>query len=122
MKGATALDCENTSSRPNSTNTTTMGTSQYFFSCLRNCQNSPMTRPLLIRTPSEHSGEVMRVFVARRMRRPSAPGRPASRERVPADQPPHDSDRRQNEQKKNRQQHACVEPAQNRRELPPDVA
>src|SRR5580765_1522677 len=48
MNGATALDCEKTISRPNSTNTMTMGTSQYFFSCLRNWKNSPRTRPLLI--------------------------------------------------------------------------
>src|SRR5438874_6322351 len=50
MNGATALDCEKTINRPNSTNTTTIGTSQYFFSCLRNCQNSDSTRPLLITT------------------------------------------------------------------------
>src|SRR5512142_2717372 len=48
MNGATALDCEKTISRPNSTNTMTIGTSQYFFSCLRNWKNSPSTRPLLI--------------------------------------------------------------------------
>src|SRR3954471_8861249 len=51
MNGATALDCENTISSPNSTNTITIGTSQYFFSCLRNWKNSPRTRPLLICEP-----------------------------------------------------------------------
>src|SRR5262245_35278403 len=53
MNGATALDCEKTISSPNSTNTTTIGTSQYFFSCFRNCTNSPSTRPLLIRPPAQ---------------------------------------------------------------------
>src|SRR3954452_15955962 len=48
MNGATALDCENTINRPNSTNTMTIGTSQYFFSCFRNCTNSDNTRPLLM--------------------------------------------------------------------------
>src|SRR5213083_3064251 len=52
MNGATALDCENTISRPNSTNTMTIGTSQYFFSCLRNLKNSPRTRPLLMTPPA----------------------------------------------------------------------
>src|SRR5215472_7554816 len=48
MNGATALDCEKMISNPNKTNTTTIGTNQYFFSCLRNDQNSDRTRPLLI--------------------------------------------------------------------------
>src|SRR6266536_2500472 len=48
MNGATALDCEKTINSPNSTNTMTIGTSQYFFSCLRNWKNSPSTRLLLM--------------------------------------------------------------------------
>src|SRR6266516_8140799 len=48
MNGATALDCENTISRPNSTKTTTIGISQYFFSWRRKSQNSANTRLLLI--------------------------------------------------------------------------
>src|SRR6476646_8083477 len=48
MNGATALDCEKTISSPNSTKTTTIGMSQYFFSWRRNCQNSDRTRPLLM--------------------------------------------------------------------------
>ena len=48
MNGAMALDCENTISKPNSTNTTTIGRSQYFFSCRRKAQNYEMTRLLLI--------------------------------------------------------------------------
>jgi len=50
MNGATALDCENTISSPKSTNTITIGTSQYFFSSRRNWKNSEKTRPLLIQT------------------------------------------------------------------------
>src|SRR5579864_8425594 len=48
MNGANALDCEKTIRSPNSTNTTTIGTSQYFFSWRRNCQSSDSTRPLLM--------------------------------------------------------------------------
>ena len=44
--GATALDCENTISSPNNTNTTTIGISQYFFSSRRNWMNSESTRVL----------------------------------------------------------------------------
>ena len=47
---AIALDCEKTINKPNSMKTRTIGTSQYFFSCARNSQNSPITRPLLIET------------------------------------------------------------------------
>src|SRR5438477_12865382 len=96
MNGATALDCEKTIRRPNSTKTTTIGTSQYFFSWRRNCQNSESTRVLLIE-PSIHARVVLFVAIALWIRRPAGPRRAAARERNFARQPPHDRDRHQHD-------------------------
>src|SRR6185369_767952 len=103
MNGAIALDCENTISRPNSTKTTTIGRSQYFFSCRRNVQNSEMTRPLLI-TTSIHPEIVPAIAVAARVRRPSPCRAAAPRERIPSRQPPDQADRHQDHDEHDRQQ------------------
>ena len=74
MKGATALDCENTINRPKSTNTMMIGISQYFFSWRRNAQNSPRTRPLV--TATRHNRKIVapcRVFNALRVSTTSVP-------------------------------------------------
>src|SRR5215467_5860658 len=117
MNGATALDCENTINRPNSTKTTTIGTSQYFFSCLRNLKNSPSTRLLLIPEPRsaglqprlsgrreglhhphlKHPVVMFSIAIAGRVRGPSRPAIAAARERVPPHQPPDEVDRREHD-------------------------
>src|SRR3954451_4873722 len=104
MNGAIALDCENTSSSPNSTKTTTIGRSQYFFSCFRNSQKSPSTRPLLMIVPSKHPIEMLRVLVTRRVRRPAVPSAAAPRQRILTGQPPEQPDRRQHQEEHDRQQ------------------
>src|SRR4249919_794419 len=96
MNGATALDWEKIISRPNSTNTTTIGTSQYFFSCRRNCQNSESTRPLPIQT-SIHARVVMGVPIPGGIRHPAGPRRAAARQRILAGEPPHGGERHQDD-------------------------
>src|SRR5438067_1868407 len=107
MNGATALDCEKTIRRPKSTNTMTIGTSQYFFSWRRNCQNSATTRPLLMKT-SKHPRVVLRIAVPLGMRRPSGPAIAAPRERIFAREPPDRVQRHQDDEEQQRQQHARV--------------
>src|SRR5688500_20267356 len=64
--GATALDCENTINRPNSTNTITIGSSQYFFSWRRNWMNSDSTRLFamtsFLRSEERRVGKVSRAW------------------------------------------------------------
>src|SRR5712691_9646117 len=107
MNGAMALDCEKTISRPNSTKTTTIGTSQYFFSCRRNCQKSERTRPLLM-SPSIHARVVMLVSIASRILEPAGPCRTPARERILARETPHHRERHQHDRKEHRQHHARV--------------
>src|SRR6185436_17435761 len=121
MNGAIALDCENTISSPNSTKTTTIGRSQYFFSCRRNAQNSEMTRPLLI-TTSIHPEIVPAIAVAARVRRPSRGRAAAPRQRVPSRQPPDQADRHEHHEKHDRQQDARVEIADDTGEAVPPEA
>src|SRR3954468_18462812 len=101
MNGATALDCENTINSPNSTNTITIGTSQYFFSCLRNCQNSETTRFLLMMT-SIHPFVMFPVAVSGWIRRPPRPLSTAPRERILPCQPPHHGEGYENDRKQDR--------------------
>src|SRR5438874_813139 len=110
MNGATALDCEKTISNPNSTNTTTIGTSQYFFSCRRNRQNSESTRPLLIQS-SIHPRVVLPMAIAHRIRRPDAVGAAYARERILAEQPPRDAERHEDDDEHQREEDAGVEVA-----------
>src|SRR5437762_2487104 len=121
MNGATALDCEKTISNPNSTKTTTIGTSQYFFSCRRNRQNSESTRPLLIQS-SIHPRVVLPIAIARRIRRPAAVGAAAARERILAEQPPHDAERHEDDDEHQREEDAGVEVADDARAAPPPDA
>src|SRR5690242_11270344 len=95
MNGATALDCEKTISRPKSTKTITIGTSQYFFSCRRNDQNSDNTRRLLM-VSSIHPPVVLPIAVAARIRQPAGIGPAAPGERVLADQAPDEPDGNEN--------------------------
>src|SRR5438034_2885706 len=121
MNGAMALDCENTISRPNSTKTTTIGTSQYFFSWRRNCRNSERTRPLLI-TTSIHARIVMMVSIPRRIRPPAGPRRAPAGQRVLPRQTPHHGQRYQHDRKQHRQQDARVHVSEDAREPPPHRA
>src|SRR5262245_14273612 len=123
MKGATALDCENTISRPKRTKTTTIGTSQYFFSCRRNIQNSERTRPLLIQ-PSIHARVMLSIAIPGRIRRPSrrGRGRPPACERILAEEPPHHPERHEDDDEEQREQHAGVEVADHERDSPPPDA
>src|SRR6185295_3732649 len=118
MNGATALDCEKTISRPNNTKTTTMGTSQYFFSCLRNCQNSENTRFLLMMT-SIHPVVVLWDAISRGIRRPARPAATTPRQRIPPGQTPDDRDRHEHDREQDRQQDARVDVTQRLRESPP---
>src|SRR6185436_9563004 len=104
MNGATALDCENTINRPNRTNTTTIGTSQYFFSARRNSTNSDRTCPLLM-VPSKHPIEVAWIAIALRRRNPSGPGAPSPCERILAGEPPDQADGGQQHEEQYRQEH-----------------
>src|SRR5436189_5642290 len=101
MNGATALDWEKTINSPNSTNTITIGTSQYFFSCFRICRNSDNTLPLLIRA-SEHPLETTGIATALRVRLPAAPRFAAARQRTGSSQAPDEADRRQQEEEQQR--------------------
>src|SRR5882724_12066123 len=118
MNGATALDCENTIRRPNSTKTTTIGTSQYFFSCRRNCQNSVRTRFLLMAT-SEHAFVMFTIAISSGIRRPSRPRVAAPRQRVLSREAPDQGDGHEPDDEQDRQQHAGVDVAQRAREPPP---
>src|SRR4051794_8674940 len=107
MNGATALDCEKMIRSPNSTKTTTIGTSQYFFSCLRNCQNSETTRFLLMMT-SVHAFVVFVVAISGWIRRPPRPFLATPRQRILPHQTPDERERYENERKQDRQQDARV--------------
>src|SRR6267378_2549050 len=124
MNGATALDCENTISRPNSTNTSTIGTSQYFFSCRRNCQNSVNTRLLLMELTrfSVHAVVVFGVAITHRVRRPTEPLVPPARQRILPGQPPQHRKRHEHDREQNREQDPRVDIAQRAREPPPGGA
>src|SRR6266540_2836355 len=112
MNGATALDWENTISSPNRTNTTTIGTSQYFFSCFRNCQNSDKTRPLLILT-SHHQRHG--AHGQRDSHRNQMYGEPAGIRDAPRDQAADDSAKTtQHETKRQPSNHRHVEHSANR--------
>src|SRR6478609_6312372 len=110
MNGATALDCENTISNPNSTNTMTMGRSQYFFSAIRNCQNSLSTRLFAI-TPLVHLREVIGATIPLRVRRPALPSVTFALQRIAANEPPNQGDRRKHDGKGDRQDDASVHPS-----------
>src|SRR5688572_21477350 len=138
MNGATALDCENTINRPNSTNTMTIGSSQYFFSWRRNWMNSDSTRLFamtsflcafcafcglcLLWPASIHPREMILVAIARRIRRPAGPMLSLDRERVASDQPPDERHGRQDDEERDRQDHPGVDVAEDQRELPPHRA
>src|SRR5712692_7269656 len=114
MNGATALVCENTIKRPNSTKTITIGTSQYFFSCRRNWNSSTSTRDLAM-DPSEHPFEMPRVVIPVGIRCPAGVRAARTRHRIAAASAHQHADRRQHEEKDNRQQDARVNPPKNRR-------
>src|SRR4051812_26625443 len=96
---------------PNNTNTTTMGTSQYFFSCFRNCQNSERTRFLLMRT-SVHPVVVPLVPVSSRIRRPPGPFVTAPRQRILARHLPDYRHRDEHDPEQDCQQNAGVHVSQ----------
>src|SRR5215471_2062597 len=98
MNGATALDCANTISRPNARKTTTIGTSQNFFSWRRNWKNSEITRLLFI-TPSKQTLEMLTVAVPSRIRRPASELLSAPCERVLARQTPDERQRHEDQRK-----------------------
>src|SRR5437868_15407282 len=50
MKGASAEDCAKMSSRPSTSRTTTIGSSQSFLFCRRNSQTSPASETLPMKT------------------------------------------------------------------------
>src|SRR5215472_7861861 len=125
MNGATALDCENTISRPNSTKTMTIGTSQYFFSCLRNWKNSPRTRPLLMIPSlrcSVHLIVVLAVAIALRIGGPARPFVATTCQRIASHQTPDQTHRRQHDQEQERQPKARHHAAECQREFPPVLA
>src|SRR5262252_4480277 len=121
MNGATALDCENTIRRPNSTKTMTIGTSQYFFSCFRNCPNSEKTRLLLI-TASKHAFVVAGITIAGRVRRPARPLVAPPGQWILAGQTPDQGDRNEDDGEEDGQQDASVDVTQRLREPPPGCA
>src|SRR6476660_9671305 len=121
MNGAMALDCEKTISSPNDRNTSTIGTSQYFFSWRRNWKNSERTRLLLIPS-SIHAEKVPAIAVAARIRRPAVGGGPPPGERVLAHQPPDETERHENHDEHQRHQHARIEVADDQRHAPPPDA
>src|SRR5438270_6038165 len=118
MKGATALDCEKTISSPNSTNTTTIGTSQYFFSCRMNCQSSETTRCLLI-TSSKHPRVMVWIAVTCGMRQPAVPPVAPAAERILSGDTPDEPDRHQDGGEEDRQEHARVHVPERATEPPP---
>src|SRR3954447_13519155 len=111
MNGATALDCEKTISSANRTKMTTIGASQYFFSCRRNCENSFSTLNLDMRFLSEHPLVVLRIARPPGERQPQRPGG-ALAQRIAAEQPAEDADRRDDEHEHRRQQNPRVHPAE----------
>src|SRR5436190_12385182 len=121
MNGAMALDCEKTISSPNSTNTTTIGSSQYFFSAIRNCQNSASTR-LFAMIPLIHLREVRPIAIANGMRRPAGPAAAALSQWIAPEQAPDHADRHQHQRKRQRQDDAGVDVAKQQREPPPHLA
>src|SRR6266853_1200679 len=129
MNGAMALDCEKTISRPNNTTATTIGTSQYFFSCRRNWKNSPSTRDFAMNdlyrfcnALSEHPHEMFAVAETLRVHRPAGIRRTTAAQRIAADEPPEKAKRRQNHKEQEREQQARVDPAEHHCKRPPGVA
>src|SRR6185369_5080127 len=123
MNGAIALDWANTTRMPISVMTTTIGTSQYFFSTRRNSINSKNTRDLAIGPPtdcSEHPLEMGRIAIAFRILRPAAECLPPTVQRVVSAYSPDESQRCEQQEKDKRQQNARIEPAQRARQHPPD--
>src|SRR5260221_7437282 len=102
MNGTTAFDCEKTISKPNRTNTTTIGTSQYFFSWRRNCKNSVSTRPLPMST-SVHARVVLLVSVSGGIGGPSTPRGAPAREWILARKPPDQTERNQHDVEQHRE-------------------
>src|SRR5580765_1288518 len=121
MKGATALDCANTISRPNAMKMTTIGTIQNFFSCRRNWKNSDMTRLFFMMT-SKHALEMRPIAIARRIRRPPFELVPAPRQRILADQAPQQRHRHQQQREHQRQQNSGVDVPEHTGEFPPGRA
>src|SRR5262245_33348386 len=121
MNGASALDCEKTISNPNKMNITTIGASQYFFSCRRNCQNSLRTRILLMRA-SVHSQVVFVVAVSLWIGSPARILILSARQRVLPDESPDHAEWQQGDRKQHGQQHARVDVAQRSRKPPPHCA
>src|SRR5689334_675297 len=119
MNGATALDCENTINRPNRMKTMTIGINQYFFSCFRNCQNSPRTRLLAMAT-SIHPSEMIGTAESFGRRRPAAPMLALARQGIDTGQPPEEAHRRQDDRKRDRQDDARVDITERHGEFPPD--
>src|SRR5678815_4922476 len=70
MNGATALDCANTMRRPKAMKITTIGTSQNFFSWLRNCKNCEITLLFFMMT-SEHALEMRSIAITGRVWTPT---------------------------------------------------
>src|SRR5215471_20896687 len=101
MNGAMALDWENTIKSPKRTNTSTIGTSQYFFSWRRNRKNSERTRALLM---SIHPLIVAGVPIPGRIRNPSGPGHATTGERVLPHQAPDQTKRHENQNEQQGQQ------------------
>src|SRR5262245_1869762 len=128
MNGASALDCENTISNPNRMNITTIGVSQYFFSCLSNCSSSETTPPLpivsLLRgSPpglSVHPRIVCAIAVAIRVRRPTLPFVASPGQRIGPDHFPHQAQRHEGDREQQRQQDSCVDVTECPGNRPPD--
>src|SRR3989442_15206463 len=119
MKGATALDCENTIRSPKRTKTITIGTSQYFFSCRKNCQSSKTTRRLLTMNSSEHPRVMLGIAVAFGVRRPPGPRVAPARKRIPAGDPPNQAERHERDSEQNFQEHATVHVREHAGKAPP---
>src|SRR5262249_37192059 len=118
MNGAIALDCEKTINSPNRMNITTMGASQYFFSCRRNCQNSLNTRALPMR-PSVHSQIVLVVAVPVRIGTPARVPVFSALEWVLSDESPDQVEWHECDREEHRQQNARIDIAKSSCETPP---
>src|SRR6266487_1628356 len=121
MNGATALDCANTINSPNATKTTTIGTSQNFFSCCRNWKNWDRTLVFLMMT-SEHTLEMRAIAIARGIRCPPFELFSTTRERIFAGQTPDQRQRHQQHREQNRQENARIDVRQHAGESPPEGA
>src|SRR6185436_1203705 len=94
MNGATALDCAKTINSPKAMKMTTIGTSQNFFSWLRNCKNCEMTLLFFMMT-SEHALEMRAIAIACRIGSPAGEFVAPPRQWILSSQPPHERYRHQ---------------------------